>query len=295
VIITVTLNPSVDRTVEVDYLLRGGLVRTTGGRVEAGGKGINVARALVAHGIDASIVLPVGGAEGRRLAALLAAGGVPSTLIPVEFATRSNINVVEPDGTITRFTEQGTGLAENELKALCDAVAAHVPEASWATISGSLPDGVPETVYGDSVRRLRGLGIRVAVDTSGPLLLEAASNGARLAMPNRAELAEATRLPINTVGDVVDAGRRLQAAGVSTVLVALGADGAVLVEPDGAWHGEVPAAARNSDDVLLAGFLAADAAGPSALREALAWAAGTSDPVHIHPAIDRQRPLADHI
>ena len=102
-IATLTANPSVDRTIEVDRLERGAVLRAVGTRTDAGGKGVNVARALVANGTPARAVLPCGGAEGRQLAELLA--GVPDldvVTVPVSQPVRANVTVVEPDGTTTK-------------------------------------------------------------------------------------------------------------------------------------------------------------------------------------------------
>ncbi|GAB3498990.1 1-phosphofructokinase family hexose kinase [Amycolatopsis cihanbeyliensis] len=276
-IVTVTLNPSVDRTVEVGGFRRGTLLRATGGQVEAGGKGINVTKALSANRVDSVAVLPVGGAEGRHLGDLLAVDGVPAVLVPVGPPTRSNVSVVEPDGTVTKVNERGGGLSEAELGAIRDAVVEQVPGAAWVVLAGSLPADVPDSSYGEAVRRLREVGVPVAVDTSGSALVEAIKNGPDLAKPNLTELESVVGRRLTTLGAVAEAARLLQGAGVDTVLASLGSDGAVLVEREGrVWHGEAGTArcsAVGAGDALLAGFLAAGAVGPDALGEALRWAA----------------------
>ncbi|WP_245566565.1 MULTISPECIES: 1-phosphofructokinase [Thermocrispum] len=312
-ILTVTLNPSVDRTVEVPSLKRGGLVRAIGGHVEAGGKGINVTRALAAHRIPSCAVVAVGGAEGRHLAAMLEADDIHSVLISVAEPTRSNISVVEPDGTLTKINERGAALTEEELAQIRDGVISQLPTAAWVVVAGSVPDGVPDSYYGSLVRELRAHDVKVAVDTSGPALSAAIAEGPDLVKPNRAELQEATGREVLTVGDAVAAARMLQQAGARSVLASLGPDGAVLVEPGGAaWHGEAVAQPRSSvgaGDAMLAGFLAGGASGPRALTAALAWAAAavslpgtrmptpedvTTDVVTIHPTIAADRLLVDH-
>ena len=110
-ILTITMNPSVDRTIVVDELRRGEVLRATAVRVDPGGKGINVARALAANGVKTRAVVAVGGAEGEHLTSLLGLAGVDLVPVPIAGSTRSNITVVEPDGTTTKLNEPGAHLS----------------------------------------------------------------------------------------------------------------------------------------------------------------------------------------
>ena len=276
-IVTLTLNPSVDRTVEVDALARGEVMRAHSVRVDPGGKGINVSRALAIHGIPTRAVVTVGGAEGEHLVALLRETGCQIVPVPIHAAIRSNITVVEPDGTTTKFNEPGAELSAAELNAVFAAVETAVASADWLVASGSLPPGTPANVYADLVRALTGTGIRVAVDTSGPALEAVLTAEPTLVKPNRDELAEATGQRLATIADVVEAAARLRDRGAKAVLASLGPDGAVLVDDDGAIHGQTPVVAPLSSvgagDAMLAGFLAGGGVGAKALTEALAWGA----------------------
>jgi 1-phosphofructokinase len=276
-IVTLTLNPSVDRTVDVDALVRGAVVRATDVHVDPGGKGINVSRALAAHAIKTRAVVTTGGAEGRHLVALLQAEGIDIVGVPITGATRSNIAVVEPDGTTTKFNEPGAYLPVAELRAFVATVTASVAGADWVVASGSLPPGVADGFYGEVVAALRDTGVPVAVDTSGAALVAALDAGPALVKPNRHELIEATGVPLRTIGDVLDAAQRLRDAGARTVLASLGADGAVLVDHQGAWFGEAavraPLSSVGAGDALLAGFLAGGGSGAEALAQGLAWGA----------------------
>jgi 1-phosphofructokinase len=277
VIVTLTLNPSVDRTVEVETLARGEVMRALGVRVDPGGKGINVSRALAAHGLPTRAVVTVGGAEGEHLVALLRDTGIEIVPVRIRAAIRSNITVVEPDGTTTKLNEPGAELSAEELAAVFAAVATAVESATWLVASGSLPPGTPATVYADLVRRLAGSGTAVAIDTSGPALEAVLPAGPTLVKPNRDELAEVTGQRLSSIADVVDAANRLRDRGAGAVLASLGAEGAVLVDDEGAIHGRTPAVPQLSSvgagDAMLAGFLAAGGRGPDALIEALAWGA----------------------
>ncbi len=276
-IVTLTLNPSVDRTVEVEALARGEVVRALGVRVDPGGKGINVSRALATHGLPTRAVVTVGGAEGEHLVTLLRDTGIEIIPVPIRGAIRSNITVVEPDGTTTKFNEPGAQLSAEELAAVFSAVKNAVESADWLVASGSLPPGTPANVYADLVRWLAGSGTCVAVDTSGPALEAVLAAGPTLVKPNRDELAEVTGRRLVTIADVIEAASRLRDLGAGAVLASLGADGAVLVDGERALHGRTPAALPQSSvgagDAMLAGFLAAGGVGADALIEALAWGA----------------------
>jgi 1-phosphofructokinase len=274
VIVTLTPNPSVDRTVEVDSFVRGAVLRATGTRVDAGGKGVNVSRALAAHGHATCAVLPIGGFVGAQLEGLLRAELTDVVAVPVVEELRANVSVVEPDGTVTKLNEAGPRLTWPEVEALLETTLAVAAEASWVVLSGSLPPGCPDDFYATVVSRLDA---PVALDTSGGPLLAALGSGPALVKPNREELQAATGLPVTTVGEAVAAAQALRLLGAGTVLASLGRDGAILVQDDGTWYGEAPVDAPVSSvgagDAALAGFLAAGGRGPDALAQALAFGA----------------------
>ncbi|MEV0166093.1 1-phosphofructokinase [Nonomuraea fuscirosea] len=309
-ILTLTLNPSLDRTIEIASLDRGAVIRAAAARLDPGGKGVNVSRALLANSVASRAVVPFGGDEGRQLIRLLAAEGLDMVTVPVAGPTRSNVTLAEPDGTTTKINEPGTALSQEELDTIADTVLSAAHEADWVVASGSLPPEVPSDVYARLCRRFAGAGILMAVDSSGPALSSALTAAPALVKPNLEELSGATGMPIRRLGDVAEAAAKLRAAGARTVLASLGADGAVLVEEDGIWYGEAPVTEPRSSvgagDAMLAGFLAGGGRGPAALALALAWGAAAvclpgsrmPGPDHIDPgavtvrAPDPDRPLS---
>jgi len=276
-IASLTLNPSLDRAVEVERLVPGMVIRATRATLDPGGKGVNVSRALLAASVPSRAVLPVGGPEGDQLVRLLRAEGVDVVAVQIRGGTRSNITLAEPDGTITKINEPGPTLATDELDAITEAVLAATGTADWVAACGSLPPGVAADYYARLCRRLVSAGIRVAVDTSGPALLAAVSAGPTVVKPNREELAEAVGAPLRSVGEAVEAAQVLRAKGARDVLVSLGSDGALLVSEYGVVSGDAhvsePRSTVGAGDALLAGYLAAGADGAAALAEGLAWAA----------------------
>lgn len=274
-IVTVTPNPSLDRTVEIDQLRRGEVHRATGGRVDPGGKGVNVSRALAAGDVATVAVIPSGGAEGAQFSELLAPFGVQAVRVPIAGTMRSNITVVEPDGTTTKLNEPGPELSAEEIGALERTVLELAARATWVVGAGSLPRGVGTDFYARLVGMLRAVDARVCVDGSGRPFVEAVDAGPDLVKPNADELAELVGRPLRRLGEIVDAAHEVRKRGVDTVLVSLGADGALLVSGEEVLHGWAPAARVRSTvgagDATLAGFLAGGGRGRKGLVSALAY------------------------
>jgi 1-phosphofructokinase len=304
-IITVTLNPSLDRTIEVERLDRGAVIRAVSARVEPGGKGVNVTRALLANGVPSRPVLTCGGDDGYRLVRLLQRDGVEPVCVWIDKHTRSNLTLAEPDGTVTKVNEPGPELTAADVERVEAALLAEVTqESTWVVVCGSMPPGLPAESFASLCRRVIEAGVRLAVDTSGPALRAGAEAGAALLKPNREELAEVVGRPLPGLSDVIDAAHELRSWGAGAVLVSLGADGAVLVDDDGILRGSAPVARPRSSvgagDALLAGFLAAGAKGETALAEALAWGAAAVSlpgsrmpgPADLHRDLVRLQPLA---
>ena len=293
-ILTLTPNPSLDRTVSLPSpLQRGAVQRLTGVVMEPGGKGVNVARVLSNAGRAATAVLPAA-EHDPILAALngLELPGLTVRSVPVAGPARINTAVTEPDGTTTKLNEPGAGLSEEEIDAVEHAlletltlteVSAGTSPHHWAVLSGSLPPGAPARWYARLVGLLREVapGLRIAVDTSdeplAALAAELPGSAPDLIKPNGEELGQLAGLPAERAmaleegavqgdyGPVVDAARLLVDLGLGAVLVTLGPAGAVLVTADGAWHAtapEVPVVSTvGAGDSSVAGYILADVNG----------------------------------
>ena len=282
-IVTLTLNPSLDRTLELPQLLRGEVLRTAAPVVEPGGKGVNVVRALSAHGVPALAVLPVAGPEGEELARLLAESEVPVRLVPVSGRSRTNTAVIEADGTVTKLNEPGPELAAADLEAVVDVLLGAVRAGDWVVLSGSLPPAVDGLDLAAVIRRATAHGALVAVDSSDAALEAAVAAAPRIVKPNREELSTLVGAPLGTLREVIAAADRVRESGVERVLVSLGADGAVLVGPGEPIVGACSVATVRSTvgagDCLLAGYLAAITRGAdesAALLEGLSWGAAAA-------------------
>ncbi|MEL4356581.1 MULTISPECIES: 1-phosphofructokinase family hexose kinase [unclassified Luteococcus] len=299
-IITFTANPSLDRTAQVEGVVtRGGVNRLGPATSEPGGKGVNVARAIHLAGQDVVAVLPAD--DGDPLLLGLDSLGVAYRNVPIGSPARSNLTLVEADGTTSKFNEPGPALGEELLVTLRNTVVgaartANGGVATWAVLSGSLPPGTPTNAYVHLVNQLHELGVKVAVDTSdAPLQALAAAlptTAPDLVKPNSEELgqlcdtdglaleAEAAK---GNWAPVLEAAHRLTAQGIGQVLVTLGGSGALLVTADGAWHATPPridvASTVGAGDSSLAGYLLADVEGldaPERLRRAVAYGSGAA-------------------
>ena len=319
-IITVTPNPSLDRTLHITSFRRGAVHRALDESVEPSGKGVNVSLALHRAGIGTTAVLPVGGIPGLQLTSMLDAAGLPHRDVPIAGSVRSNTSLIEADGTTTKVNEAGPRLTDQEVDALLQAADAATARGGWTAWCGSLPRGFDAERLAQAVARGRAAGGLIAVDSSGEALATAIAQPPdrvpHLVKPNADELAELTGRPLSTIGDVADAAATLVGRGVRTVLVSLGPDGAALVERELFLHGVAPVPrvvnTVGAGDAFLAGYLSAGRAARSvgepadaryALTRALRYAAaavqheGTlvSGPDETVPVVvdtcDRSRPL----
>jgi 1-phosphofructokinase len=289
-IVTVTPNPSIDRTVTLPTeLVRGAVHRVQSVTSEPGGKGVNVTRALTLAGLDTVAVLPA--ARHDPIVAALQSCAVPFYAVPIDGAVRTNLAITENDGPTTKINEPGAVIDEITLAALTRAILDRAATARWVVLSGSLPPGIPDNWYADVVAQLQPYPCKVAVDTSDAPLAALATGFATAApdviKPNSEELASLVGVDTQTLEDalaqgdpypVVTAAQQLVDRGAKTVLATLGAAGALLVNDTGSWLATPPPIKPRSTvgagDSSLAGYVRADVGGaeaPQRLQMAVAY------------------------
>lgn len=294
-IITLTANPALDKTIELgEPLAPGAVQRAVASHVQAAGKGVNVSRAIAAAGGATLAVLP--GASTDPLVTALAHDQLAHRNLPIAEALRTNTTLTDPDGTTTKINEPGPALDAQQLAELGELVAEAAAGASWLVMAGSLPPGVPAGFYAQLTAKLRAaLGAKcpkIAVDTSGAPLLELFARGQQhipdLVKPNAEELAQlaggySEAALEGSIELAASCAQQLLDRGAGAVLATLGAQGALLVTKQGAWHGShtpiIPRSTVGAGDSSLAGYLLADAAGASAperLRNAVAYGAAAT-------------------
>lgn len=274
-ILTVTANPSLDRTVELEQALRPGAVQSAVRmREDAGGKGINVSRVVAAAGCATRAVLPLDPDDPFALA--LRSTTVPYHAVPARGLARANLTIADSDGVTTKINLPGAHRSRGERDALIDAVVDAAPGVRWLVLAGSVPPGWGDGFYVDVIEAVRTRvrrAPRIAVDTSGAALHAVVEYGhPDLIKPNDDELVELTGVPLDSEATIADAVAVVAAAlvpqRVGAALVTLGAAGAVLVNDEGAWHGAPPTTRVRSTvgagDSSLAGFLLAETNGQAA-------------------------------
>jgi 1-phosphofructokinase len=287
-ILTLTPNPSIDRTVALDgELSRGQVHRVASVTSQAGGKGVNISRAAVTADIPSIAVVPA--AKDDAFVLELLGAGIDCRPVRPAGDVRVNLTITEPDGTTTKLNSPGAAVLPLHLELMAQAVLVRASSADWTVLAGSLPAGAPPEFYAELVRRLREVGGRVAVDTSeAPLqaLVDALPDSAPdLMKPNGEELASFTGGDADELESdpraTAAAARQLIERGVGAVLATLGGNGAVLVTPDGAWHATPPpttvVSTVGAGDSSLFGYLLGDIRGlPAPERLALAVAYGSA-------------------
>ena len=277
-IVTVTTNPSIDRTIEVDKLAIGSVDRGKLTSVDPGGKGVNVSRALAAFGADTHAVVVCGDLGGEWFAKKLNDANIIHDVITVDGITRSNVTLKEGSGSVTKINEPGFELTAEIIDDLKRTLNHLNLKGSWVVLAGRLNPGADVNTYRDLAQFVRERGALVAIDGSGPEFRAAMSVKPDLIKPNQFELAELVGRPLKTISDVIAAAREVIADGVQQVLCSLGKDGAILITAAEVMHCEPEQIAIGTPvgagDILLAIYLGGGAK-PEGLKSAIAWSAAS--------------------
>jgi len=275
VIYTLTLNPAIDRELQVPEIGFGEVLRASAHRVDFGGKGFNVSRALRALGTQSVALGFVGGHAGQIIAEGLFRLGIAADFVPIAGGeTRTNVSVVAPDRHI-KVNEAGPAVTAEEEERLVEKVRALASGGDWWVLSGSLPPGASPDVYARVIRIVQGAGARALLDTSGSALALGCAAGPYLAKPNATEASELTGLPVETPEEVRAAAAEVHRKGVPNVLVSLGRRGALLSNGTSSWLASPPTVVERNPvgagDSMVAGLVWGLARGWP-LPEALRWA-----------------------
>lgn len=231
-IVTLTLNPVVDKSTSVESVASEIKLRCEVPTFEAGGGGVNVSRVIHKLGGEAVTVLTLGGGNGQILRHLLQNEGLDLHAVATKSRTRENFIVFERATTLQyRFGMPGEYVTAEELQAVVDATFA--VDADYIVASGSLPAGVPDEIYAQIAERASGTKARVIVDTSGRALDTLAGSHVYLLKPNINELEILSGEKFEGEEQMIRVTRRLIANGMAKVfVVSLGAQGAALITPD---------------------------------------------------------------
>jgi 1-phosphofructokinase len=259
--ITVTTNPAVDQTIWVPGFRAGAVNRVVREQVTAGGKGVNVAAFLAAFGVPVFATGFLGRPNAGLFEAFFEQKQIPHEFVTVDGTTRTGIKIVDDVASATTdINFSGFHVDEQDLVALEDTLSDVVAPGRWVILAGSLPAGAPATTYRRLVTLVHECDGRVALDTSGPALREAVSARPDLVKPNREELEELSGRPLPNRGALTKAAADLTRAGVGTVVVSLGADGALFARDGKAAFATPPpvrvASTVGAGDAMVAGTIA---------------------------------------
>lgn len=232
-ITSISLNPSIDRTLTVEQFTPGGLNRVISRSDIAAGKGINVALTVSALGIDAECI----GFMYRDSASLfekrLMVNSTAYDFIWCEGSARTNIKVFDRSaGVITELNESGRDVDPADLDKMVDLVVRHAENSDFLILSGSMPPGCPKDYYRTLINAVEGLGCRCVLDADGERLKFGLEAKPFMIKPNRYELEMMTDCKLNSIQEIRDAARHYIDQGVQIVAVSLGEEGALITDAD---------------------------------------------------------------
>jgi len=280
-VVVVTPNPAIDVTYAVADQTPGESHRVAAVERRPGGKGINVARALLALGHEPVNVLPLGGGSGDWISAELAGLGLDASVTRIAGLTRTCVAVTDPHGHPTVYNEPGPSVSRAEWDTLLADTAQQLRTASMLVVSGSLPAGTDATVIGQLVAVATAADVPVLLDVSGASLLAAARAGADILKPNAHELLEATG-----AAELDGAIRAVRSLGARLVVVSRGTDGLVATDDAGSYAAPAVAGVSGNPtgagDAATAGLAAALLDGLP-VSDALAWAAALGAAAVLRP------------
>lgn len=240
-IYTVTLNPAVDRELTVPEIEFDSVLRATDWRVDFGGKGFNVSRMLNALGVSSVALGFAGGRSGELLRDGLESLGIKTDFVWVQDETRTNVSLVtEAHDRYVKANEPGPTISEGERQDLAEKIRTLAGPGDWWVLAGSLPPGVPATIYAELIQSVHQAGGFAILDTSGAALVAGCEAKPYLVKPNELEAANLTGLPVQSEAEIRAAALAIQAQGIPYVAISLGKDGAMLTDGQEAWFVDSP-------------------------------------------------------
>lgn len=230
-IYTVTLNPALDKTVEIPSLTVNGVNRITAMRTDPGGKGINVSKVIKKLGGESIAAGILGGNTGRMILSAVESMGIRTDFRFAEGETRTNLKIIDPaNHTNTDLNEPGANVSGEILNGLLEELSSKIRKGDIVVLSGSLPTKAPADTYGVWVKTCREAGAKVILDADGELLANGIKASPSLIKPNHLELAELAGEKLQTKKDLAHAARSLMDRyAIAKTVVSMGGDGALFV------------------------------------------------------------------
>lgn len=280
-ILTLTVNPAIDRIVSVDRLVFEDRAYILSTNFAAGGRGINAARVLTSFGAKILAVTTTGGEGGKRLEEKLKHDSFPVEFVKIRNHIRTNVTISDRQGLSVKLNELGPPISESELTGIRKAVEKHLKTASWLMLCGSLPPSVPTDFYSKLIKLAQKNNVETLLDTDGDPLLSGIEAGPTVATPNQSEAERLLNRALITRSHSVEAVQRIKAMGPKYAVVSLGSRGVVAATPEGVLEVVPPridaVCPIGAGDAMGAALVWAVARGYS-FEEAARWgvAAGTA-------------------
>ncbi|MBR6786345.1 MAG: 1-phosphofructokinase [Clostridia bacterium] len=233
-IFTVTLNPAIDKTVVIPSFRVDTVNRIGQMRIDVGGKGINVSKCFRNLGLDSTAAAFLGGAGGVQSLELMKEAGLKPLIVDVPGGnTRTNLKIIDPElHQNTDINEPGPQVDEALMLKLRNAIAEQMQPGDVVILAGSLPKGADIATYRDWAAFFKEHGARVFLDADGESLRLGLEAAPYMVKPNNEELARLLGKPLDTVEDLIAAGKELLAKGIEDVVISMGGDGALFVTDD---------------------------------------------------------------
>lgn len=227
-IVTVTMNPAIDKTVELSSFIYGGLNRIKKIEYDAGGKGINVSKTICELGGESIATGFLAGNSGATILRVLKEKGIRCDFVTVSGETRTNTKVIEEDGTLTELNEQGPYISEENLSELQNKLLTYANANTMFVFSGSIPAGVSKDIYGEMITLVKEKGATVILDADGEVFRNAVETGPDFIKPNHVELEAYCGLPTDAnESELVKAAKTFASKGVKNVVISMGKSGAL--------------------------------------------------------------------
>jgi 1-phosphofructokinase family hexose kinase len=239
-ILTLTINPAIDRTITADKLVfedRGYILDAS---EAAGGRGINASQVIHNLGGKTVAVLTSGGKTGQRMEKLLEGHGFPVDAVPVKAESRRNLTISDTHGLTVKLNERGSELLVAELTEIKKRVEKHLPKASWLMICGSIQPGVPTHFYCDIIEMAKHHNVKTLLDADGEALLHGLEAKPTVITPNQHEAERLLGRALITRNQCLEAVDVMQTMGAESVILSLGARGALGLSPEGVFEALPP-------------------------------------------------------
>ncbi len=229
-ILTVTLNPAIDKTIIINNFQEGSVNRVLDTRVDAGGKGINVSKVIKKLNGKTKVLGFIAGKSGESIIEYLNKCNIDHDLVKTKGETRTNIKIVDKGkGIVTDINEKGQEITELELEKLIEKIKENTKRGDILVLAGSIPKGINKSIYKELVSIGNSLGARTFLDADDELLIEGIKGKPYLIKPNIHELEKAYKTKFKSHKDIVEVSKDIIKSGVENVFISLGAEGSLFV------------------------------------------------------------------